>query len=385
MKSVVWIVAFISSFANAQSSAQMDAFNSGQDAGKSATQGMFSNINTSTGSNTVSGFSQTPPPQSSYWGGQNTVINNMYTGGNSTIAACQSGTPASGASDQQHCAAVNSIMNSQATQPANLISKSDPLMLKGKTIGANPEAIAGAIDGNYSNCTTSQKAKDPTFTMQTCEDWSQSEGASCTMGQSVVVDPDYIYKCSETLSTLNNSTCTYGVVVQVKADYKYQCLKTDYAVTTQTCNRKLTVQANTVPGCTPGTFITRVTADPCPWCYDYIAHDYYCQNGYYQMHVFTINRYSGGVNSDLGWANVAGSPGTYIPQTQGVSSMTWPWCYITYYSQSCSATTCTMQSWFTNPCQGTSSYGQTSFAMPTTTAFVDVWSDQCSTLAGRAK
>lgn len=46
--------------------------------------------------------------------------------------------------------------------------------------------------------------------------------------------------------------CTYGDVVQADVKYNYQCQKTQYQVTTQTCHKTLTVQANTVPGCTPG-------------------------------------------------------------------------------------------------------------------------------------
>lgn len=374
--------------ASAQTADQMNAFNAGKAAGDSNhTQDMFNNVNNTQAGNSVSGYSQTPPTQSSYWGGQNTVLNNLYTGGNGKVSECGSGTSSTAAEDQQHCEAVNSIMKTQADMPTNLVTRSDPVMLQGKTIAANPDSIAGAIDGNYSNCTTSQKAKDPAFTMQTCDDWSQNQTQSCTMGQEVTVDPDYIYSCTETLSTINHGSCTYGEVIQVRADFNYQCQKTDYQVNQQTCHKTLTVQANTVPGCTPGAFIVRVTADPCPRCYDYLAWDFFCQNGYYQQHFYTMYHNSTTVYMDFGWANITGAPGTNIPQTQGVSNMNTGagYCFQTYYSQTCGSTTCTMGSWFYNPCQGTSYYGATNFSLPTRTTFTDVWNDQCTTLNGRTQ
>lgn len=376
----------VSAAASAQTMSTMDAFNAGKLSGdQSHTQGMFNNINTTSGTNNVSGFSTTPPSQSSYWGGQNTILNNLYTGGSGKITECQGGTSSTNLADQQHCQAVNAIMSTNANKPSNLITNSDPLVQQGKAVTANPESIAGAIDGNYSNCTTSTKPSNPDFTMQTCDDWSQNNAASCTMGQEVVVDPDYLYGCKETLSTINSGSCTYGDVVQVDVKYNYQCQKTQYQVTTQTCHKTLTVQANTVPGCTPGAFIVRVTADPCPRCYDYLAWDYYCQNGYYQEHFFTMYHGTTTVYMDFGWANIAGTPGTNIGQTLGLSNMNTGagYCFQTYYSQTCGATSCTMGSWFYNPCQGTSYYGATNFALPTKTTFTDVWNNQCTALDGR--
>ena len=240
----------VSTVVGAQTMSTMDAFNAGKLSGdQSHTQGMFNNINTTSGTNNVSGFSTTPPSQSSYWGGQNTILNNLYTGGSGKIAECQGGTSSTNLADQQHCQAVNAIMSTNANMPSNLITNSDPLVLQGKVVTANPESIAGAIDGNYSNCTTSTKPSNPDFTMQTCDDWSKNEAQSCTMGQEVTVDPDFIYRCSETLSTINNGTCSYGAVVQVSTSYNYQCTKSPYEEKIYNCNR--TSSITVAPGTTP--------------------------------------------------------------------------------------------------------------------------------------
>ena len=50
------------------------------------------------------------------------------------------------------------------------------------------------------------------------------------------------------------------------------------------------------PGCTDGQFLTRVTADPCPACIDYLAADFRCGTNSYTMHVFTLDKGSGGLH-----------------------------------------------------------------------------------------
>lgn len=381
-----WAMSF--GIAHAQTAEQMAAFADGKASGDNAhTQDIFNNVGHTQAGNVVSGYSQTPPAQSSYYGGQNTVLNSLYTGGSAKVAECGAGTSSTNPADKEHCEAVNSLVNGQSFNASSQITRSDPIMLQGKAIAANPDSIAGAINGNYSNCTTSQQASTPNFVMQTCDDWSQTGAESCTIGQNVVVDPDYLYSCKETISTINHGTCTYGDVVVVDVDYNYQCTKTDYQTDTQTCHKTLNIQVNTVPGCTPGAFIVRVTADPCPRCVDYLAFDYYCQNGYYQQHFYTMRHGTTQVYQDFGWANIPGTPGTNIPQTQGVSNMNTGagYCFRTYYSQTCGATTCTMGSWFYNPCQGTSYYGATNFSLPTQVTYTDVWNDQCTTLNSRTQ
>ncbi|WP_126448109.1 hypothetical protein [Sulfuricystis multivorans] len=386
IRSLIVALAISFGIAYAQTPEQMAAFADGKAAGDNThTQDIFNNIGHSQAGNVVSGYSQIPPPQSAYYGGQNTVLNSLYFGGQAKISECGAGTSSTNPADKEHCEAVNSLVNAQSFNANSQITRSDPLMLQGKAIAANPEAIAGAINGNYSNCTTTQQASTPDFVMQTCDDWSENGAASCTIGQNVVVDPDYLYSCKETISTINHGTCTYGDVVVVDVDYNYQCTKIEYQTNTHTCHKTLNIQINTIPGCTPGAFIVRVIADPCPYCIDYLVYDYYCQNGYYQQHFYTQVHGTNQFYVDLGWANIPGTPGAYIPQTQGITNMNTGagYCFITYYSQTCNATTCTMGSWFYNPCLGFSYYGSANFSLPTQVTYTDVWNDQCATLNSR--
>ena len=217
---------------------QAEAFGYGKSSGDSAhTQGVFDSISHAKGAEVLSGYSTTPPSQSSYWSGDQTPLLGLTSNGTGKIAECGStGLEAADPAYKQHCEAVDAIAKQPGIKPTGLLTYSDPLILKGKEITADPEAIAGAIDGSYSNSTTSTKENPAEFSMETCEDWSEQNAESCTMGQEVVVDPDYIYSCLETLKTINASTCTYGAVVQVDVDYNYQC-NINKQLETLKCNR----------------------------------------------------------------------------------------------------------------------------------------------------
>ena len=76
---------------------------------------------------------------------------------------------------------------------------------------------------------------------------------------------------------------------------------------------------------------------------------------------------------------------TQIGKTAGPSRIDGYSCYQTYYSQSCSGANCSIGAWFYNPCQGTSYYGVSTFAMPTTVSFTDTWDNQCAALEARSQ
>jgi hypothetical protein len=88
---------------------------------------------------------------------------------------------------------------------------------------------------------------------------------------------------------------------------------------------------------------------------------------------------------ELGSQYVPGTLNTQIGQTPGPSRIDGYFCYQTYYSQSCSGANCSIGAWFYNPCQGTSYYGVSTFAMPTTVSFTDTWDNQCAALEARAQ
>lgn len=237
-KLIFWIAIIFISHAQAQTTEQLDAFNAGKAAGDvNANQTIFNNINHTQAGNAISSYTTTLPEQSSYWGGANSVIAPIYSGGNAKINQCGSGLSPPSPAEQQHCEAINAVVNTQTNLPANLITRSDPIVLKGTAVAANPEAIAGVISANYSECKTEQISNEAAFTLQTCEDWSETTSEYCSIGQKVDVDKDYIYRCKETISTINSGTCTYGNQIVVDADYNYRCEKTDQKTVRMSCQK----------------------------------------------------------------------------------------------------------------------------------------------------
>ncbi|MEI6321454.1 MAG: hypothetical protein WCS09_23305, partial [Pseudomonadota bacterium] len=235
----------------------------------------------------------------------------------------------SGGYAAQACNAVNFSQTNPTRRPSFSIAPNDPLLTGAKTITADPQAIAGNIAGTYSGCT-----------VQTTTTPDRFETALC-----------HQYRTTDTLS----------------------------------CDKVLIVTPVQTPGCSDGQFLTRVTADPCPACVDYLAFDFSCGSNSYLMHVFTLDKGSGQVYMDLGSQNVPGTLNAQIPQTPGPSRIDGYFCYQTYYSQSCTGANCSIGAWFSNPCQGTSYYGVSTFAMPTTVTFTDTWDNQCAALEARAQ
>ena len=238
----------------------------------------------------------------------------------------QAGAATTGA---QACNAVNFSQTNPTRRPTFSIAPNDPLLTRARTITADPQSIAGNIAGTYSGCS-----------VQTTTTPDRFETALC-----------HQYRTTETL----------------------------------TCDKVLIVTPVLTPGCSDGEFLTRVTADPCPACIDYLAFDFSCAVDSYRMHAFTLDKGSGEVYMDLGTQNVPGALNTQIPKTPGPSRIEGFYCYQTFYSQSCSGANCSIGAWFANPCQGTSFEGVSTFAMPTRVSFTDTWDNQCSALEARAR
>lgn len=245
-----------------------------------------------------------------------------------TPAAARAGA-CTGATSDQECNAVEFSQTNPSRRPTFSIAPTDPLVSRARTITADPQAIAGILAGTYSGCTVQTVTSPDIFETLICHQYRTIENA--------------------------------------------------------TCDKVLIVTPVLTPGCTPGQFLTRVTADPCPACLDYLAYDFTCGANNYLMHAFTIDRASGATYMDLGSQYVPGTLNTEIPQTAGPSRIDGFFCYQTYYSQSCSGANCSLGVWFYNPCQGTSYYGVTTFAMPTTVSFTDRWDNQCAALEARAQ
>lgn len=305
-----------------QAQSVSDAFNQGASLGRSGNTAARSQINGTTAQSIVPGYTANPP-QTSYFGSPG-----ISAPAAAAANAC-TGSGSSGGYAAQACNAVNFSQTNPTRRPSFSIAPNDPLLTGAKTITADPQAIAGNIAGTYSGCT-----------VQTTTTPDRFETALC-----------HQYRTMDTLS----------------------------------CDKVLIVTPVQTPGCSDGQFLTRVTADPCPACVDYLAFDFSCGSNSYLMHVFTLDKGSGQVYMDLGSQNVPGTLNTQIPQTPGPSRIDGYFCYQTYYSQSCAGANCSIGAWFSNPCQGTSYYGVSTFAMPTTVTFTDTWDNQCAALEARAQ
>jgi hypothetical protein len=283
-------------------------------------------INPTTAQGTVPGYTASPP-QASYFGSAG--LGSQAAAATSACAAAGNG----GNTGAQACNAVNFSQTNPTRRPTFSIAPNDPLLTRARTITADPQSIAGniagQIAGTYSGCS-----------VQTTTTPDRFETALC-----------HQYRTTETL----------------------------------TCDKVLIVTPVLTPGCSDGEFLTRVTADPCPACIDYLAFDFSCAVDSYRMHAFTIDKGSGEVYMDLGTQNVPGALNTQIPKTPGPSRIDGFYCYQTFYSQSCSGANCSIGAWFANPCQVTSFEGVSTFAMPTRVSFTDTWDNQCSALEARAR
>ena len=305
-----------------QAQSLSDAFSQGTALGRSGNAAARFQINGNTAQSNVPGYT-TNPPQSSYFGGVG-----ISTPAAAAANAC-TGPGDSGDLAAQACNAINFSQTNPTRRPIFSITQTDPLLTGSKAITADPQAIAGNIAGTYSGCT-----------VQTTTTPDRFETALC-----------HQVRTTETLS----------------------------------CDKVLIVTPVQTPGCSDGQFLTRVTADPCPGCIDYIAFDFSCGSNSYLMHAFTIAKASGQVFMELGSQIVPGTLNTQIPQTPGPSRIDGSFCYQTHYSQSCSGANCSIGAWFSNPCQGTSYYGVSTFAMPTTVSFIDTWDNQCAALEARTQ
>lgn len=305
-----------------QAQSLSDAFNQGAAMGRSGNAAARTQINPTTAQGTVPGYT-TSPPQASYFGSAG--LGSQASAATSACAAAGNGNT----TGAQACNAVNFSQTNPTRRPTFSIAPNDPLLTRARTITADPQSIAGNIAGTYSGCS-----------VQTTTTPDRFETALC-----------HQYRTTETL----------------------------------TCDKVLIVTPVLTPGCSDGEFLTRVTADPCPACIDYLAFDFSCAVDSYRMHAFTVDKGSGEVYMDLGTQNVPGALNTQIPKTPGPSRIDGFYCYQTFYSQSCSGANCSIGAWFANPCQGTSFEGVSTFAMPTRVSFTDTWDNQCSALEARAR
>lgn len=212
-----------------------EAFATGKASGDQSTvQSVFNSINGTKGGEVVTGYS-TGAPEASYWS-SNADIASTIVGGAGKIAECE-GTESSDPKLKNQCEAILALKKLQTTMPPGLVTASDPLIVRGDAITANPDDIAGTITNNYSECTTKTETVSATKTTETCDEYSTTGPSLCTVGASVTVDADHLYKCLDTKRVTANSSCTVGRIVEIDADANYQCYQNLKTTTSETCKK----------------------------------------------------------------------------------------------------------------------------------------------------
>ena len=198
----------------AHADALSDAFNQGATLGRSGNTAGRGQISGTTAQATVPNYT-TAPPEASYFGSPG-----LSTLSSTHVSACAGATGQTANFAQQGCNAVDFSQTNPSRRPAYSIGPNDPLLTRAKTITADPQAIAGNLAGTYSGCSVQTVTRPDIFETLICHQYR----------------------------TMENTTC----------------------------DKVLIVTPIQTPGCSPGQFLTRVTADPCPARIDYLALDFSC-------------------------------------------------------------------------------------------------------------
>jgi hypothetical protein len=192
--------------------------------------------------------------------------------------------------------------------------------------------------------------------------------------------PPPVSQCVQYATQSNNWTtsCNADVPIAVQSCTSVTPTK-DCPVTmtqaTYNCTKTLDLVVTTNAGCTPGQFLARVTADPCPSCSDYLVYDFSCASATtYNMHFYTDWHGTTSVYQDVAYVSVNAAAGTSVGRTR---AWTGQYAYVDY-SQTCTDLSCVLATWFANPSQGTSSYGSSTFIAPLQYTTAESWNDSCA-------
>jgi len=154
-----------------------DAFTEGSTFGRAGNAAARSRIDTGTARTIVPGYTPSAPA-SSYFGGPG-----ISEGTAATLADCTG--PA--AASLPACQAINFTQTNPGKRPAFTLTPSDPLLAKAKTITADPHAIAGAITGTYSACTTATRTSPDIVETRVCNEARTLDRLTCQKVLSVSV------------------------------------------------------------------------------------------------------------------------------------------------------------------------------------------------------
>ena len=162
-----------------------EAFSQGTQFGQSGNAAARSRIDAGTASTVVPGYTTTAPA-ASYFGGPG-----LGTPSASALAHCAT------APQDPACQAVNFSQTNPAQRPTFTIAPNNPMLVRSRTITADPASIAGSLAGTYSACTTQTVTSPDIFTSRTCNEYRVLEQHTCAKTLTVTV-------------TDNGLSCNYG-------------------------------------------------------------------------------------------------------------------------------------------------------------------------------
>lgn len=353
------VIAFTCVLAGVVHADQNSAFQEANAFAGTKTEWMFSGIGSGAVVDKIPGYGTNPVETQFFQGGQGALSGPGVT----KMQNCSNYTPWENKIANQECEAVNFLARNPDVRPQFNIGNNDQMVLGAKNARDNAATVFQSLGisggtGSSAQCTTRTETTPAQYTTETCT----------------------------TLRTIEGQQCTIGRVVNIDADSNFQCDQTVSAYETLRCRRAHSFNIGLVPGCTPGQHINRVTADPCPRCYDYLIWDFTCQSTGYLMHFWTAYHGTTTQYMDLGTRTVPGAVGTNTGRTLGPNSHEGGYCYSTYYTQVCGSTTCTITAEFYNECQGTSYSGNSTFQMPMINGLLGITrTSTCDTLESRSR
>ena len=159
-----------------------DAFDQGAALGRSGNAAARGQISSGTAQATVPHYTA-QPPEASYFGSPG-----LGSAAAARSGACARAGAASGFNDQA-CNAVQFAQTNPARRPAFSLSPGDPLLTRGRTITADPQAIAGNIAGTYSACGVQTVTRPDIFTTALCHRYREIETVTCQKVLTVHLQP----------------------------------------------------------------------------------------------------------------------------------------------------------------------------------------------------
>ncbi|MES2353137.1 MAG: conjugal transfer protein TraN [Pseudomonadota bacterium] len=189
-----------------------DTFKDGESFGKNQNSSTSTKINDDNASTSVPKYS-TSAPESTYYG-----RSELTTDGNAKRTACS--TSSGNGYDDQSCNAVNYSQTNPSTRPQITIAPNDTVVQKSKAIANNPEAIAGSIDGTFSECTTATASTPDVYENKTCNEAPTISGGTCgkMLNVSVAVENTCVPGTWISLEQYRNSPGADLMYAQVRCD-----------------------------------------------------------------------------------------------------------------------------------------------------------------------